>query len=591
MNPAEEGAPPTATRRALTARAIRVASLAPVLVIAASGVAHGVEHAVVLTVALVVIVLLVGGGLRTERFRRTEAARPPVVPAVIGAIGVAAGVVALTAGTTADSQDLAIIFGVVIVAAAFALPQRHRRPVVAWSILGWAVTLVVDGVRDPVMLVTQIGGAFLLAVVALLSTGALESALRIERQASRESRTRASLLASVLRLQALQPTAVFQAVVQGARDAGLDSAILRVVDGQDLRLVAARPLPGVDPPIRLGPDDGLASVVRRTGRTSVVADYPDHPASLSGSRDLRGAIGVPIVVDGEVSAVLVAGRREQGITELQVEAIELLAEEAGIALGRARRFEADASTVAELRRLDERTHDFVSTVSHELRTPMTVIHGLGQTLERRWDDLAPGRRADLLRRIDQNAERLAVMVRSLVDTSALERGELVARTSTVALATCVSAVLGRLSSLFEDHPVHVEVDEHLAVEADPSLLEHVVENLLSNAARHTPRGTQVWVRAEPHGSDVQIAITDDGPGIPETDLPHVLERFYRAGEPTTRPSGGLGLGLALSQQILQAHGQELTVRSGPAGGTSFEFRLRAAPHGSAADPVRGVGRW
>lgn len=587
MTPDEVRDPPAVTRRALTARAVRIASLVPVGVLAASGIVHGVEHVAVLTVALIVVVLLVVVGLSTERLRQTEGDRPPISPAVIGAVGVIAGVVALTAGTAADSQHLAIIFGVVIVAAAFVLPQRHRRPVVAWSLLGWAVTLVADGVRDPVLLVTQVGGAALLAVVALLSTGALESALRIEREASRESRTRASLLASVLRLQALEPTAVMQAVVQGARDAGFDSAILRVVDGPDLRLVAARPLPGTDPPVRLGPDTGLASIARRTGRPVVVANYRDHPASISGSLELRGAVAAPVLVDGEVAAILVAGRRELGLTRLQVEAIELLAEEAGIALGRARRFEADASTVAELRRLDERTHDFVSTVSHELRTPMTVIHGLGQTLERRWDDLAPPRRADLLRRIDQNAERLAVMVRSLVDTSALDRGELVARTSTVELAACVTAVLGRLVSLFEDHPVHVEVDDAIAVEADPSLLEHVIENLLSNAARHTPRGTQVWVRATPVGPDVRVDIADDGPGIPETDLPHVLERFYRAGEPTTRPSGGLGLGLALSQQILQAHGQELTVRSGPTEGTSFEFRLRAASDGPGDDGAAG----
>jgi signal transduction histidine kinase len=567
--------PPPPTRRALTARAIRFASVVPVAAVAGSAVVHGGNaHRWWFVGALLLVVLLAARGLTTESLRRLESAEPPVAPVVSGFIGVVAGGLMLTLGPSVDTRALTIIFGVVIVAAAFALPGPQRLPLIVWSLIGWGATLLLIGVRDPVVLATQLGGAGLLAFVALLCTGSLEAALAVEREASAESRTRASLLASVLRLQALEPAAVDQALVRGAREAGFDSAILRAVDGADLRLVAARPIAGADPPIRLGPGRGLAGVTRRTGRTVVVAEYQEHPQRLAASGDLRGAIGAPIFVDGELSAVLVAGRRAPGLTPLQVEAIELLAEEAGIALSRARRFAADASTVAELRRLDDRTHDFVSTVSHELRTPMTVINGLGQTLQRRWDDLTPARRADLLRRIDQNADRLAVMVRSLVDTSALDRGHLVAMTSPVDLAGLVGAVLGRLAPLFAEHPIEVEIEEGLLVEADPSLLEHVIENLLSNAARHTPPGTRVRVRAATDEPDVDIEVADDGPGIPEADLPHVLERFYRAGEPTTRPSGGLGLGLALSQQVLQAHGRELSVRSEPGEGTSFRFQLR-----------------
>jgi signal transduction histidine kinase len=576
------------TRRALTTQAVRLAALAPVAVIGASALVGGeVVRPLPLVAALVVVVVVVFYGLTADRLAKLDDEVPPIDTAVVGVIGTAAGVVALTLGFGPGRDRLTIVFGVVIVAAAFVLPDRQRWPVMVSAIAGWVVTLASHGVGRPIEFVTQIGGAVALAVVALLCTRALESALAVERQASRTSRTRASLLASVLRLQALEPAAVAEAVVQGARDTGFDSAALQVVDGPDLRLVAARPYEGQDPPPPVLPaGQGLASVARRTGQTVVVDEYREHPDHLDGSAQLRGAIAVPIFVEGELAAVLVAGRKQRGLSSLQIQAVELLAEEAGDALGRARRFAADASTVAELRRLDERTHDFVSTVSHELRTPMTVINGLGQTLERRWDDLSPQRRADLLRRIDQNAERLAVMVRSLVDTSALDRGQLVARTTRVEVGTCVAAVLGRLAPLLEQHPVHVEVDDALAVEADPSLLEHVVENLLTNAARHTPPGTQVWVRAARREGEVELEVADDGPGIATEDLPHVLERFYRAGEPTTRPSGGLGLGLALSRQIVQAHGRDLAVRSTPDEGTSFAFRLAAAPAAGTDVPDR-----
>lgn len=503
--------------------------------------------------------------------------RRSITPAVLGTTVGLVVVAIITAAVGQDPQRFTIIFGVAIVAAAFALPRRHRGSIIVWSWIGWAVALGVGGVRDPVAIATQLGGAALLGLVALRTTASLELALRVERAASRASRTRATLLGSVLRLRSLEPDDVAEAVVRGVRDAGFDSAVLRSVDGDSLRLVAARPAGGQDPLFRLSGDRGLVSVAYRTGRPVVVHEYRAHRSALPESGDLGGAVAVPVRVDGEVAAVLFAGRRELGLTTGQVEAVELLAEEAGTALQRARGFAAGSATVAELRRLDERTHDFVSTVSHELRTPMTVIDGLGQTLERRWTDLDHVRRADLLRRIDENAERLAAMVRSLLDSSALEQGRIEPRLETVHLGACIAAVLGRLAPLLDEHPTRVDVDVDQRVEADPSLLQHVLENLLSNAARHTPPGTAVLVRARPTDGDVEVEVYDEGPGITPQDLPHVLERFYRAGEPTTRPSGGLGLGLALSQQIVEAHGRELTVTSELGIGTRFAFRLAATP--------------
>lgn len=497
-------------------------------------------------------------------------------------------VAVLTALVSGETQRSTTVFGVVIVAAAFALPRRQRGPVVGAALLAWAVALGLGGDPAPIEVVTQLGGAVLLALVALRTTASLETALRIERQASRASRTRASLLGSVLRLRSLEPAAVSEAVVGGLRDAGFDTAGLRVVEGGALRLVAALPAGGHDPAIRLAADSGLVGAAWRTGHPVVVPDYSSHPLALPGSGTLGGAVAAPVRVDGEVAAVLFAARRQVGVNSEQVRAVELLAEEAGAALQRARSFAADTATVIELRRLDERTHDFVSTVSHELRTPMTVIDGLGQTLHRRWDDLDPERRDDLLRRIDQNAERLGTMLRSLVDTSALERGQLVVRPERVDLGACVRAVLGRLAPLLDRHPTTVVLPDDLAVEADPSLIQHVIENLLSNAAHHTPAGTPVQVRACRVGDEVEVEVSDAGPGIAPEDLPHVLERFYRAGPTTTRPSGGLGLGLALSRQVLHAHGRDLRVASVQEEGTQFTFRLPVAPGGP--EPVTAADR-
>jgi signal transduction histidine kinase len=110
------------------------------------------------------------------------------------------------------------------------------------------------------------------------------------------------------------------------------------------------------------------------------------------------------------------------------------------------------------------------------------------------------------------------------------------------------------------------------------LLEHVVENLLTNVAKHTPQGTAVRLSAERVGRRVRIEVRDEGPGIAPEDLPHVLDRFYRGGAPTRRTSSGLGLGLALARQIVGAHGGELTVESAPGAGTVFRFDLPAFEH-------------
>jgi signal transduction histidine kinase len=226
--------------------------------------------------------------------------------------------------------------------------------------------------------------------------------------------------------------------------------------------------------------------------------------------------------------------------------------------------------------LDERTQDFVSTASHELRTPLTVIAGIGQTLQLRWEDLDTGRRADLLQRVEANADRLSVMVRSLLDTSALDRGELGMSPGPLLLRPTIVRLLDRLATVTAAHPITVAIEPDVSVFVDGPLFEHVIENLLTNVAKHTPQGTPVIVGADPGETRVHVHVQDRGPGIDPRDLPHVLDRFYRGGAPTRRETSGLGLGLALAQQIVRAHGSELTVDSDPGAGTTFSFSVPRA---------------
>ncbi len=455
-----------------------------------------------------------------------------------GGVGVGLAVPFLTVALDVDVGPFGLMFLFVLVVGAFTYPHRWRGPLSAWTLAAWAATLWWDQVREPEALVLYLGSGVLAFWACARTADAHAEATASEAAAGIEVERRAHLLANVLRAHSLEHDAVVPSVVAGLRDVGYSEVAAHDAGADDLREGASASEVGTRTWVRVPVDDG-------SGSGAVVIGVADTP-----------------------------------LTAVQREAIELLAEQAQGALQRASSYRADRRALEQLSDLDRRTQDFVSTVSHELRTPLTVVQGLGQTLLRRWDELDRERRDDLLRRINANAERLATMVRSLLDTSALEQGRLDLLPDRVRLRPLLVALIDRLA-LDARHPTELAVSDELEVTVDPSLFEHVIENLLTNITKHTPAGTAVHVRAERHGDHVEVEIADDGPGIATADLPHVLDRFFRGGDPVERPSGGLGLGLALARQIVRAHGSELEVTSTPGQGTSFTFSV---PAGRSSPP-------
>lgn len=555
----------------------RIGVLLPVVAPVVYAVAVGAVADLELFFALVVAGLVLGGVAVLRPWAAREDRRAEAAWQVLsGIVGVALAAPFLVVALDVEVERLTLMFALAMVVGAYTYPPRLRLPLSLWTLAVWGTTLWWGGVDDPVMLSLHLGGGFVLLVTSVRTAAALLEAVDVEADNRTVSEHRAQLLASVLRTNSLEPKAILRAVVTGMVDAGFDAVairevderagVLRLVDGHrvtDLALLDILPLR----------DAHLTREALAEGRPVIVDDYDTSAAVLHRGHGFRGTVVVPVQGEGEPTAVVTGASRSGPLTSGQVEAAALLAEQAGHALDRARAFEADRETVTELRQLDLRTQDFVSTVSHELRTPLTVIQGLGQTLLRRWSDLDADQRQDLLERIDANTDRLAVMVGSLLDTSALERGEVTPARRVVDVHALADSVVHRLETLSADHPVEVDVPEGLAVDADPGLIDHVLENLLTNVVHHTPSGTRTWVRAERVRDAVEVSVTDDGPGIPPDDLPHVLDRFYRGGSLTTRPAGGLGLGLALAEEIVRAHGSSLQVDSAHGAGTTFSFRL------------------
>jgi signal transduction histidine kinase len=322
-------------------------------------------------------------------------------------------------------------------------------------------------------------------------------------------------------------------------------------------------------------DGAVPPVVTRTAETGEVERFGKTADALPDF-----GVSVPIhVIDG-IAAVLVVGTGEAPGPESQdVEVFRMLASQAGLALENVRRFDEQRQVIDRLAELDRMKNDFLSTVSHELRTPLTVITGMGTTLEHQWEALEPEVREEFLGRLNANAATLDQVIAQLLDFSKLEAGQLRPEATEVDLSVLLPQVVDRLGTLLRDHHVELEVGTGVRTVADPGLLERVVENLLSNAAKYSPPGSRVTVSAHEGGADdVIVAVSDDGPGIPEDELARIGERFFRGGDLHTRTTRGTGLGLAVVSEILELHGSRLEVESRLGIGSRFSFRLAKGPH-------------
>jgi PAS domain S-box-containing protein len=228
--------------------------------------------------------------------------------------------------------------------------------------------------------------------------------------------------------------------------------------------------------------------------------------------------------------------------------------------------------ITHLRELDRLKTEFIATASHELRTPLATLQmGVNLLLEG-----AAGppteRQAEVLRTCVQQAARLEQLLRELLDLSRLESGETAPRLEPVPAAALVRDAAETLRAQVEGKglALSVEVPPGLpAVWADRAQVERVLANLMTNAVRATERG-EVAVSAEAREGQVAVTVRDTGHGIPREWLPRVFERFVQV---PGAPSGGAGLGLAISERIVQAHGGQLTVQSEPGRGSAFTFTL------------------
>lgn len=212
----------------------------------------------------------------------------------------------------------------------------------------------------------------------------------------------------------------------------------------------------------------------------------------------------------------------------------------------------------------------ISTVSHELRSPLTSVKGYTSLMLNRWERLRDEQKRTMLEQVHHDADRVTRLVTELLDISRLETGRLVLRRQMVDLPVLARSVVEKVEMAIPELDCTVAFPDELPkVYADPDKVEQVLTNLVENAAKYgSPKAMRVTATVE--DGFVAIAVRDTGEGIPADDLPRVFTKFFRRdhGRPT-----GTGLGLWISQGLVEAHGGQLTATSTLGEGSTFRFTL------------------
>lgn len=245
-----------------------------------------------------------------------------------------------------------------------------------------------------------------------------------------------------------------------------------------------------------------------------------------------------------------------------------------LVLERERLYEKQQLSKMEIER-ERLRGDLLRLVSHDLKTPLTGILGSTSTILENYEILPDEIRKDFLKRIYEDAEWLTNLVENILSMTRFDEGNIKLKKEMEAVEEIVAAAVSHVRKRTAQHEISICIPEHLVmIPVDGTLIKQVLVNLLDNAVDHTPKGTIVTIAVSEEENDVVFEVRDNGPGIPEKELPFVFNRFYSGGDTGVGRRRGIGLGLAICKSIVEAHGGRITVHA-PSEGTVFRFTLPA----------------
>jgi signal transduction histidine kinase len=234
--------------------------------------------------------------------------------------------------------------------------------------------------------------------------------------------------------------------------------------------------------------------------------------------------------------------------------------------------------ISRIKGLERQREEFVSIIAHDLRTPIGIIqtyaHVLQRAAESRTDATAE---LNAIRAIAASASGLGAMVNDLLDASRIEADRLSLAMSPVDLCALAQGLVERLGPVLGHHAVRLGIARDLPeVTADPSRVEQILTNLLTNAAKYSPEGTDIAFDIEHADGEAVVSVRDRGPGIAREEQAVLFDRFFRARSARAGAQEGLGLGLYICRGLVEAQGGRIWVESAPGEGSCFRFTLPLA---------------
>ena len=405
----------------------------------------------------------------------------------------------------------------------------------------------------------------------------------------------------------IDPVWVTQAIAERTAEVLGDWAavILKVGDGKEMRVASIyhRDMASLGlawsyiyrQPLTVG--EGIIGQVIATGYPSLTTNLSssaytvqkkDMTSYHAPSMQLASLLVLPLGTRRETLGALViaANDPDRAMTDENLPLAEVLAERAALAIENAKLYTEQVDARRKVEDLSRLKDEFLSIASHELRTPVTSIKGytqLAKTLIRENDLGTSEEYLDIA--LDQ-IDRMSRLILELLDVSRIETGRLEIRREAIRWTSFVRDVVNRHHTAVSDRRFHMNVPEETKiVNGDRDRLEQVLGNLLENAVKYSPDGSEVFVNVDDKGDHVVTSVCDRGIGIPTDELNQVFERFHRGRQVSSTNYGGLGLGLYITKQIIERHGGSIWVESKEGSGTTFYFALPAGAVEAAAPAV------
>lgn len=353
--------------------------------------------------------------------------------------------------------------------------------------------------------------------------------------------------------------------------ASLISAAVRSAE-QGLRSTAIVLIPDAAGHLVLGPGQSKPPEIERDSAVAQWVFENDQKAGLGTSTlPSASALYVPLVASrGTVGVLAVCPEvRDRFLDPDEMHLLDTFARQIALAIERVQLVDeaGNANLAVETERL---RNALLSSVSHDFRTPLATILGAASSLLDADGPSDIATRRELLAAIHDETERLDRLIRNLLEMTRLESGKSPLRREWHPLEEIVGAALHSTSGLLNGRSISATIPADLPLAPiDGALIEQVLINLLENAAKHTPAGTPVDIRAIADDRKLIVEVADRGSGLPADQLGRVFEKFYRA----SNRQGGVGLGLAICDAIVRAHGGKIWAENRPGGGARFQFSL------------------